>query len=95
MRLTKYAGTRTRSEQLTWNGCGGESHRALSIMKPYQERVVAEKRELDARRERLDLFIDSDTFDTLDQLDQALLVVQADAMTTYSGVLAQRILRFK
>ena len=64
-------------------------------MKLYQERVIEEKAELDVKREALDAFIDSDTFDTLPHIDQQLLVVQADAMTTYSGVLAQRIQNFK
>jgi hypothetical protein len=64
-------------------------------MKPYQERVKQEKKELDEKREKLDAFIDGDVFETLDCIDQQLLVVQADAMTTYSSVLAQRIRNFK
>lgn len=57
--------------------------------------MIQEKRELDKKREALDAFIESDTFDTLARVDQMLLVVQADAMTTYSCVLAQRIMNFK
>jgi hypothetical protein len=63
-------------------------------MKPYQERVIQEKAELDMKREALDAFINSDTFDGLTYLDQSLLVVQADAMMLYSGVLTQRIHQF-
>ena len=43
-------------------------------MKPYQERVITEKAELDVKREALDAFIDSDVFNTLDYGDQQLLV---------------------
>jgi crAss001_48 related protein len=64
-------------------------------MEAYQERVIKEKSELDKKRETLDAFIESDAFDLLDHIDQTLLVIQADAMTTYSGVLAQRIMNFK
>lgn len=63
-------------------------------MKPYQTRVIAEKAELDMKRERLDAFIESNEFDTLSYMDQSLLVVQADAMSLYSGVLTQRIQNF-
>lgn len=63
-------------------------------MKPYQERVIQEKAELDIKREKLDRFINSNDFDTLPYVSQSLLVVQADAMTLYSGVLAQRIQNF-
>lgn len=61
----------------------------------YQARVIAEKVELDSRREKLDAFIESDEFDNIARTDQQLLVVQADAMTTYSCVLAQRIQNFQ
>lgn len=63
-------------------------------MKPYQTAVIAEKAELDMKRERLDTFINSNEFDGLGFLDQSLLVVQADAMSLYSGVLTQRIQQF-
>jgi hypothetical protein len=63
-------------------------------MKPYQTAVIAEKAELDMKRERLDAFIESNEFDSLSYMDQSLLVVQADAMSLYSGVLTQRIQNF-
>ncbi len=64
-------------------------------MKPYQERVIEEKAELDIKREALNAFIDSDRFDTIERNEQQWLVVQADAMTTYSCVLSQRIQNFR
>jgi hypothetical protein len=60
-------------------------------MKPYQERVVQEKKELDERMERLRQFIGTDAFDALDHDEQVRLEKQLDVMHDYSGILAERI----
>lgn len=63
-------------------------------MKPYQERVIAEKTCLDEKLVKLTQFIKSDAFDALPDEDRKLLVKQEDAMSIYSEVLEDRINRF-
>jgi hypothetical protein len=60
----------------------------------FQERVVKEKQELDAKREKLGSFKNTHAFCCLPWKDQELLNTQAHIMTMYSSVLAERIRRF-
>jgi len=64
-------------------------------MQPHQERVVAEKKELDEKRDKLGKFIDGDTFSTLPVPEKDRLIRQAVAMTDYSVILGERIEAFK
>lgn len=52
-------------------------------MKPHQERIVAEKNELDNKRGRLTAFIGG-AARTLDSAEQSRLSRQLEAMTLYS-----------
>jgi hypothetical protein len=61
----------------------------------YMDRVIDEKRELDAKRSKLAEFIGGDIYPTLDEIDRDLLVEQLDLMKEYSVVLADRIGRFE
>lgn len=63
-------------------------------MAPYQERVVAEKAELDAKLAKLRAFLFTDLFETLDSDTQGLLWKQAGHMYNYSKVLGERIAAF-
>jgi len=63
-------------------------------MKPHQERVVAEKNELDAKREKLTTFLGGDVCRTLDKMEQSRLNRQLEAMTLYSNILGERIAAF-
>ncbi len=64
-------------------------------MKPHQERVVAEKSELDDKRTKLTAFIGTnETYRTLDSVEQSRLNRQREAMTLYSNVLGERIAAF-
>lgn len=63
-------------------------------MEPYQQRVVDEKADLDAKLQRLNGFFDTDTFAKLDPTDQELMERQASFMQGYSDVLGMRINRF-
>lgn len=63
-------------------------------LEPFQERVLAERQELDERRYKLNVFILSQVFASLDSHDRSLLREQALAMTAYSEALAARIERF-
>lgn len=63
---------------------------------PHQERVVAEKAELDERLAKLKTFIfdDGKVFNTLDPEERNRLENQFTAMTRYSAILGQRIAAF-
>lgn len=63
-------------------------------MADFQDRVIEEKRELDAKHSRLAVFIGGDIYPTLDEAERDLLVEQLDLMKQYSDVLGQRIARW-
>lgn len=64
-------------------------------MSPHQERVVAEKAELDTRATALSNFIgNSPVFPTLDAAEQERLREQNDVMWRYSEILGARIAAF-
>ena len=64
-------------------------------MEPHQERVIVEKRELDAKLDKLSEFIDSGKVDVLaDKEEAARLRYQRCLMRAYSSVLFQRINSF-
>lgn len=65
------------------------------MLAPYQERVFAEKRELDEKLSKLSPFIGSDGFNNLDMEERALLYQQEQLMRRYSHVLSLRICIFK
>ena len=64
-------------------------------MKAFQKRVVAEKKLLDLKREKLDEFMNSSAFPQLPQDEQFRLLMQIGVMAMYSNILAERILHFK
>jgi hypothetical protein len=59
----------------------------------WRERVVAERDELKARRERLRAFIEGPEFSSLDRVDRGLLKLQHSAMSGYEDILTQRVER--
>lgn len=64
-------------------------------MLPHQQRVVDEKAELDARREKLTAFYSTPVFHGLPESEQTLLLRQGVAMRNYADVLGERIATFK
>ena len=64
-------------------------------MKPYQERVVIEKKELDEKLEKLEAFFQTETFEKLDDQEKWRLAKQRTAMGQYSMVLSERINAFQ
>jgi transcription termination factor NusB len=60
----------------------------------WQQRVLSEQAELDAKIENLREFIGAKEFDKLEQTDQDLLRRQLNVMTAYTVTLGQRIARF-
>lgn len=68
---------------------------ACPQMPPYQERVVAEKADLDERMERLAEYMRGERFFTEnDEEEQIRLIRQSNAMLHYSEVLGDRIAHF-
>lgn len=65
-----------------------------SDLPPYQQRVIAEKAELDERIEKLDAFLVTTTFHGLPASERNRLMFQGSAMRIYSRVLADRIAAF-
>lgn len=64
-------------------------------MEPYQQRVIDEKAELDARLLKLAAFRETPACEALDWVERADLAIQQDAMSSYSLALARRIGRFQ
>jgi len=64
-------------------------------MKPYQERVVKERAELDEKLEKLNAFGTSDFFSSLPLDEQQRLIRQSKIMDQYSVVLGERIAAFE
>lgn len=67
---------------------------APSGMDAYQLRVIEEKSELDAKRESLRVFFDSEKYRTLPSDEQTRLMRQFAYMANYSDVLGERIAAF-
>jgi hypothetical protein len=63
-------------------------------MQPHQERVVAEKRELDEKLVKLGAFLEGSFFPTLSADEQGRLTEQASVMKRYSEILGDRIAAF-
>ncbi len=63
-------------------------------MLPHQERVVQEKKELDEKIKKLDLFMNTDTYKALDREERDRLVSQQYHMVGYSRALMGRIAAF-
>lgn len=64
-------------------------------MQPHQQRVIDEKTELDERLSKLSAFLEGAIFSGLSIDEQTRLRRQADYMTQYSQVLAERIAAFE
>lgn len=67
----------------------------VSTMPPHQQRVLAEKAELDGRAGKLAAFFDSQIFSRLDCAERDRLRKQHELMSGYSAVLGERIAAFQ
>jgi len=61
---------------------------------PHQQRVVAEKAELDEKLNKLEAFFESPIYNKLDCSERKRLQLQASFMRAYSDVLGERIAAF-
>lgn len=67
----------------------------VSGMPPHQQRVVAEKSELDGKRAKLNAFMGGEKFHIVCNEDERIRMTdQYNAMTSYSKVLGERIAAF-
>ncbi len=66
----------------------------MSQIQPHQQRVLDEKRDLDARLEKLRAFFGNPTFGMLPEDEQHLLIRQSEVMAQYSSILEARIAAF-
>lgn len=64
-------------------------------LQDWQQRIVEEKHELDAKLVKLDMFLDGSKPSHIEQLDWDLLKQQRTAMGQYSFILDLRIGKFK
>lgn len=68
----------------------------VTLMKPYQDRVVAELADLQDKTNKLINFIGHpEAFEALPVEDQVLLRLQAEYMRLYLSILRDRVARFK
>ena len=63
-------------------------------LQPHQQRVVAEKAELDERLNKLQAFTKTPNYGQISQAERNRLAVQETHMTAYSNVLGERIAAF-
>lgn len=66
----------------------------MSELKPWQQRVMAERDELSGKVDRLMAFMQSDAIKRIHREDMLLLMEQNYVMRKYLHVLNQRIARF-
>ena len=63
-------------------------------MEAFQERVIAEKKELDSKRESLISFMHTDKFNSMPVDEKGDMQLQREIMRDYSTILTRRISRF-
>jgi hypothetical protein len=66
----------------------------IMSLEPHQQRVIAEKEQLDEKIAALGMFLAGELFPTLDVAEQIRLTMQFGIMQDYSGVLGERIAAF-
>ena len=62
-------------------------------MSDFKERLVEEQSQLEEKLNKLDAFLMSDKVKSVDDVQKALLQVQATAMNTYNQCLKERLER--
>ena len=72
----------------------GESHNTIGDMKPFQQRVVDEKHELDIKIGKLADFLKSELFGGLPADEKGRMMRQFVLMEMYSETLDKRIAHF-
>ena len=77
--------------------CGGGRITARNLihkqMSDFKDRLIDEQAQLEEKLNKLDTFLMSDKVKAVDDVQKALLQVQATAMNTYNQCLKERIER--
>ena len=60
-------------------------------MSDFKTRLIEEQAQLEEKISKIDDFIMSKKADEIDQVQKSLLIIQADAMSTYNEILKARI----
>lgn len=60
-------------------------------MSDFKTRLEEESKELSEKLQKLTLFIMSDNFNSLEEMQQSLLLIQSQSMQTYSLCLIERL----
>jgi len=60
-------------------------------MSDFKTRLFSEQSELEERIEKLTIFIETESFNDIDEMQQRLLRIQREAMITYLYCLDERI----
>lgn len=60
-------------------------------MSDFKTRLIEEQAELEEKISKIDDFIMSKKADEIDPVQKSLLIIQADAMSTYNEILKARI----
>lgn len=81
-------------ERLACAGQNDEPVTGESTVPPHQQRVIAEKMQLDERLGKLRAFFGTDTYRALDVGEKSRLASQVCLMADYSSILASRIEAF-
>ena len=63
----------------------------MTQLAPHVQRMCDELSELEERMAKLVAFTETDTFKSLSETEQSLLLAQSTAMATYSNILNLRI----
>lgn len=67
----------------------------IGMIPPYMQRVIDEKRDLDAKIRNLEVFIVSESFQTVQEAERERMKMQLALMRAYSGILGDRIEAFQ
>ena len=67
----------------------------IKLMTDFKTRLIDEAAQLEEKLDKLDSFIKSDKFNAIDDVQKALLHVQATAMNTYLQCLKERLERLQ
>ena len=77
--------------------CGGSRITARNLiiteMSDFKDRLIDEQTQLEEKLNKLDAFLMSDKVKAVDDVQKALLQVQATAMNTYNQCLKERLER--
>ena len=67
----------------------------MTIMQPFQQRVIEERRELRCKLDKLNEFVETEMFNQLPHVEKGRMLRQRSLMADYAEVLDERIANFR